>query len=77
MPVNPTRTAKATIVDFRRVDDEIIVRRRIAIHYAESANGANDAHIVDVDMADDRRLDVGGRGVATAQHGDGRIPLFP
>lgn len=50
MPVNPTRTAKATIVDFRRVDDEIIVRRRLAIHYAESANGANDAHIVDIDM---------------------------
>lgn len=50
MPVNPTRTAKATIVDFRRVDDEIIVRRRIAIHYVQSANGADDAHMVDVDM---------------------------
>ncbi len=53
MPVDPTRTAKATILDFRRVDDEIIVRRRIAIHYAQSANGANGAdgaHVVDVDM---------------------------
>ncbi len=50
MAVNPTRTAKATIVDFRRVDDEVIVRRRLAIHYAQSANGANDAHSVDIDM---------------------------